>query len=625
MARTHFTFGYISPQTVTVHKVGETTDRYISHSVTGDQLSVIFDAVVDGQPHEYEVTVSQPGVPSVSQRLSLVCSPGSGTTGQPVTQVSLNGPTTVNSGQSATYSAAADGTDPRTYAWTVTGGTIIGSSTGSSVQVQWGSGTTGGLNVTVSGYANSAIGASQTVAIQTASNSCEGCSASIQSVTGSGTQYTVALTASDTAQPYLLMIRNSQGTLVSQLNSSSLNPVITLPTGTPAGTYTAQITSQECPSCQSQPFTFTVQVETKPVCERGPSITLVTVQTPTSLYVRYDGVNLQTINWTIKQGSTSVASGNSGQLTTNSFQINLTSALTNGNYVLELQGAECTTSSGAANTQSFSVITGTDPDPDPEGDLPFFQAGYWFGNSFTKTPPINNTQWQHTAGMAADSEEQDYAHLMAAAFRAVNPNFIAYIESHGSPWETEYRTRTYDYNSRITSALNATYGGNPPKFGFIYISILENVNESQFDKTLFFQELDKVIDRIPKAPTFTVLTRNSFWSGHSTSSAAMEEYASLRGYKFVSFTDVQDQYRSDYGNDGINAHYNNEGHALIAQRSLNTLRSTTNPPIPMIPSLTVTVNNPQQLQVSFEDGQGVAPYTYEVRQGSSLIAAGSIN
>jgi hypothetical protein len=247
------------------------------------------------------------------------------------------------------------------------------------------------------------------------------------------------------------------------------------------------------------------------------------------------------------------------------------------------------TPSGYMTTASIQIsragsTTVTDPGSQTtspgsgSGTIASFANGYFGGNSFTKVPPIGGTAWDHESGMAASSASKDYAHLLQAKIRTVNPSFQAHITSALSPFETEYLNNTYDYQARITNELYAAYSGNVPNFDLVSLSIGENIIESSFNKTAFFARLDQLIATIPKANPCTVVLRSSFWSGHETSSAALLEYANTKGYKYVSFTDRVDYpayQATQYTDAGIRKHWNDLGHQEITNRYVTALSSTT--------------------------------------------------
>ncbi|QIP16829.1 hypothetical protein G8759_31390 [Spirosoma aureum] len=215
----------------------------------------------------------------------------------------------------------------------------------------------------------------------------------------------------------------------------------------------------------------------------------------------------------------------------------------------------------------------SNPNPTPVT----YSWGYFGGNSFNFVPIIPSSEWTHGSGMAASSLDKDFAHRLEAKIKTRYPAFQAYVTSQLSPFETEYLTDDYNYAARITGDLNTNFSNSPPAFDLIDLSIGENIDEGTFNKTKFFAELDQLIATIPKAATYTVMLRSSFWGGHTVSSAALQEYATLHDYLFVDFSDRVDYpaYQSDYDDAGIARHWNDDGHELIAERKASKLGITT--------------------------------------------------
>jgi hypothetical protein len=239
------------------------------------------------------------------------------------------------------------------------------------------------------------------------------------------------------------------------------------------------------------------------------------------------------------------------------------------------------TISRAGSTTVTDPGSGTSTPPGSTTGLLSFNRGYFGGNSFNKVGVIPNTQWTAERGMAASDLAHDYCHVLEAALKTKNPNFSAYVTANLSPFETEYVTQSYDYNARITGDLNFNFNNAPPQFDLIVLSISENINEATFDKPKFFAGLDQLITTIPKSTTYTVVLRNSLWGGHTTSSAALQEYATLHNYKFANFSDRVDYpayQATNFSDPGFAKHWNDAGHAEIATRFAAQLTGTTTTP-----------------------------------------------
>lgn len=114
-----------------------------------------------------------------------------------------------------------------------------------------------------------------------------------------------------------------------------------------SGTYTLEIEGGDCSSAVSSK-TFTVALS---ACNGGPTITAIKNIGSTSLTVDFNGTNIPNLSWAIKSGSTTLASGKTGNLTSNSANITY-SNIVNGTYTLEIQGGDC---SSSVSSQSFNI------------------------------------------------------------------------------------------------------------------------------------------------------------------------------------------------------------------------------------------------------------------------------
>ncbi|ACT94009.1 T9SS type A sorting domain-containing protein [Dyadobacter fermentans] len=121
---------------------------------------------------------------------------------------------------------------------------------------------------------------------------------------------------------------------------------------TPGG-YTLEIEGNNCTSgVSSRSFTVNEPVVVVPNCENGPSVTSITGITPSSATINYGGSNLRVFSWRILQGSSPVASGRTGTLTSNTTNLTF-NYLQNGTYTFELKAEDCI--APAVATRSFNV------------------------------------------------------------------------------------------------------------------------------------------------------------------------------------------------------------------------------------------------------------------------------
>ncbi|MCE7064525.1 hypothetical protein, partial [Dyadobacter sp. CY326] len=113
------------------------------------------------------------------------------------------------------------------------------------------------------------------------------------------------------------------------------------------GNYTLEIEGGDCVSSVSSK-TFSIGSTN---CASGPTISSIKNVSSTGLTVDFNGAGVSSVTWRIKQGANTVANGKTGTLSSNSASITF-SALGSGNYTLEIEGGNCTSS---VSTSNFSV------------------------------------------------------------------------------------------------------------------------------------------------------------------------------------------------------------------------------------------------------------------------------
>ncbi|WP_159470936.1 T9SS type A sorting domain-containing protein [Dyadobacter sp. 3J3] len=117
-------------------------------------------------------------------------------------------------------------------------------------------------------------------------------------------------------------------------NGSSMNPNMGF-----------TLSENEVKNCfwPSEPLLATPVVN-KPTCTSGPTLQNITNITKTSLRFNFAGTSIPNVAWKIKSGSTEIRTGTTGALS-NATTVDLTFAsLDMGNYTLEIEGGDCTSS-----------------------------------------------------------------------------------------------------------------------------------------------------------------------------------------------------------------------------------------------------------------------------------------
>ncbi len=239
----------------------------------------------------------------------------------------------------------------------------------------------------------------------------------------------------------------------------------------------------------------------------------------------------------------------------------------------------------------------TIPDPVPVSTTyKVFQRGVVLGNSFTSHSASTSIElrWPNNNGMAASSLATDHAHKIESTLKTVNPAFRIMASGNASGFEQQYWKSGDDLPvySRTTDDI-VSYFGQGNKVDLIILSIGENVGESTFNEAKFRVMLDAAIACVPKADQFTVVLRNSVWQGNSSANAVLKQYAADKGYKFANMDEIREVPKNDgsgenyspyYANEyegGVRRHYNDAGHADMANRFTDQLKVTVTAPPPV--------------------------------------------
>ncbi|MCF0052061.1 T9SS type A sorting domain-containing protein [Dyadobacter sp. LJ53] len=120
------------------------------------------------------------------------------------------------------------------------------------------------------------------------------------------------------------------------------------------GNYTLEIEGGDCVSSVSSK-TFSIGSTN---CASGPTISSIKNVSSTGLTVDFNGSGVSALTWRVKQGGTTLASGKTGTLSSNSASLTFASLAT-GTYSLEIEGGSCTS---LVSTSNFNVTT-TDSRP----------------------------------------------------------------------------------------------------------------------------------------------------------------------------------------------------------------------------------------------------------------------
>lgn len=131
----------------------------------------------------------------------------------------------------------------------------------------------------------------------------------------------------------------------------------------PAGDYVYKMEAVNCTAVTTKTFTVVGSGPPLPACKAGPTILSVTNPSTTGLTTQFHGDNVTDIKYYVKQGTTTVRSGDI-KPTSSILNITFSSAIAAGNYTLRLEGANCT----GFSEFPFTVVGGGGGPP-PVGNI----------------------------------------------------------------------------------------------------------------------------------------------------------------------------------------------------------------------------------------------------------------
>lgn len=279
-------------------------------------------------------------------------------------------------------------------------------------------------------------------------------------------------------------------------------------------------------------------------------------------------------------------SGTSGGKATNTISVKVTA----GSNTIRIAGASGTFLQDKIRLSgSISVVgsttgnTGGGGNGNVTAQYPSYTIGGMLGNSITtyraSTVPGD---WPYNNAMAVDAPKYDNAHITEAALQTVNPNFRLYLMGQGSGLEQGYNASDADaVKNNITNIkyeLSQSFPNGVQFNPFIYSFGGENTGGS-YDETKLRSMFDQVFANVPRPAGGKVIMRTSFYKGKDQTDAFVRKYCAEKGYDYVDLSDVQersDLMASEYAsqNAGWAKHPNRAGHAIIANRFLDKLKTT---------------------------------------------------
>ena len=192
-------------------------------------------------------------------------------------------------------------------------------------------------------------------------------------------------------------------------------------------------------------------------CIQGPTLLSINSSSSTSLTFLFDGINVTTINYRIKQGSTIVRNGSVNP--TNNTPTITYATLTEGNYTLEIEGGNCTSNVSIGN---FSISSSNDSSK----ELVFVVNAT--GNAIDFNSPGTNYISPDKIQLITDALTGSNADVVDA----IRLPFI---------WGNYNPSNGVFYNSRLTTAINwvkSLRPSKPVKIDLLIVPILNKQGET---------------------------------------------------------------------------------------------------------------------------------------------------
>lgn len=185
------------------------------------------------------------------------------------------------------------------------------------------------------------------------------------------------------------------------------------------------------------------------------------------------------------------------------------------------------------------------------------------GNSITRHRIKEDIGWFHCWGMAASAEEKDYVHICMSRIRQIVPD-ATYGLCMASEWERNWTTGTEVF-SRFEDARRF-------EADIIIMRIVENCPRPPYDKALFMEQYDALIQYLnPNGNAFVVAT-TGFWP--HPADEAIREVALHHGYPLCELNDLCVPEMKAIGlfeHTGVAAHPGDLGMQHIADRILKII------------------------------------------------------
>ena len=200
-----------------------------------------------------------------------------------------------------------------------------------------------------------------------------------------------------------------------------------------------------------------------------------------------------------------------------------------------------------------------------EGDLKGGPRILFLGNSITWHGPLEEIGWSGDWGMAASSEENDYAHKVMAAIKNKNPN-ATFCIVQGAVWERTYKN--CDYENNFGAAKNFCPD-------IIVCLLSDNMKIEEFDESAFIENMGKLHSFLSGGRNDVTIIETSSFGSNEIKDKAIEAYTKKVGARYIYIGDLNKdpKYLATglFWHDGVAGHPGDFGMQTIANRIIDCI------------------------------------------------------
>jgi hypothetical protein len=186
------------------------------------------------------------------------------------------------------------------------------------------------------------------------------------------------------------------------------------------------------------------------------------------------------------------------------------------------------------------------------------------GNSITLHGVKENIGWMNRWGMAASARENDYVHVTMNQIQKKYPD-ASFGICQVADWEMNYKNGESLY---LLYESARDYDAN-----IIIMRIVENCKKNEYEKELFMEQYEKLIQFFNKSQKAIVIVTTGFWK-HPADEAILE-CAKKNGYSVCELGDLGelDEMKAIglFKHSGVANHPGDKGMQAIADRICDTM------------------------------------------------------